>query len=386
MAKIEHISVKPTLLQWALNRAGLEPDDLKSHFPKLLEWVSGNANPTLKQLEKFSHAVHVPIGYLFMSKPPHESLPIPDFRTMEGRGVSQPSPNLLDTIYMCQQRQNWFREYAKVNYSRPLGFVGSVTPNDNVSNVANSMRKALSLTLSDRQKSPTWEDALRNLIASMENSGVLVMVSSVVGSNNKRKLDVEEFRGFVISDNISPLIFINGSDSKAAQMFTLAHELAHLWLGESGVSNAGIKQFPEKKVEQWCNAVAAEFLVPLNELKKEYLQASHLTDEMQRLAKLFKVSTLVILRRLYDAALISQKIFYEFYKQEINRFKKQNLQSSGGGDYYRTAGARAGKLFTRALIGSTLEGKTLFRDAFQLLGVKKNSTFYGLAREFQVIK
>lgn len=386
MAKIDQISINPALIQWARKRAGLEAADLKSYFPKLSEWESGSANPTLKQLEKFSRTVHVPIGYLFLSAPPSESLPIPDFRTMEGRGVDQPSPNLIDTIYLCQQRQNWYREYVKTNYTRTLDFVGAATLKSNISDTADSMRNILSVSMSERKSASTWEEALRQLIIGVEKAGVLVMINSVVGSNNRRKLNVDEFRGFVIADNLSPLIFINGADSKAAQMFTLAHELAHLWLGESGVSNMDIKQFPEQKVERWCNAVAAEFLVPLKEINQAYQLTSNPMDEIQRLAKLFKVSTLVIIRRLYDAELINQAKFYDYYKQELNRIKKLARRTDSAGDYYRALGVRAGKLFSRALIQSVLEGQTLFRDAFHLLGVKKNSTFYAYARKLQVIK
>lgn len=386
MAKVDRVSVNPALIQWARKRAGLEVADLEDHFPKLSAWELGSENPTLKQLENFSRAVHVSIGYLFLSNPPREILPIPDFRTLEGRGVTQPSPNLLDTIYLCQQRQGWYHEYVKTNYSQKLEFIGSATLNSDVIKVADSMRNILSLSMSQRKSATTWEDALRQLIAGIENAGILVMINSVVGSNNRRKLNIDEFRGFVIADNLSPLIFINGADSKSAQMFTLAHELAHLWLGESGVSNMEIKQFPEKKVERWCNAVAAEFLVPLEEVKKAYQNTSHPMDEIQRLAKLFKVSGLVIIRRLYDAELINQTSFYDYYKQEIGRIKKLERKTAKAGDYYRVLGVRTGKLFARALIGSVLEGQTLFRDAYHLLGVKKNSTFYQLARKLQVIE
>lgn len=386
MAKNESISVKPELIQWARKRAGLEVADLKDHFPKLPEWELGGASPTLKQLEKFSRTVHVPIGYLFLSIPPRESLPIPDFRTLEGRGVSQPTPNLLDTIYLCQERQNWYREYAKTNYAEALDFIGSATLKSNIFDVADSMRNILCLSMAERKNATTWEDALRQLIKGIEKAGVLVMINSVVGSNNRRKLDVDEFRGFVIADNLSPLIFINSADSKSAQMFTLAHELAHLWLGQSGVSNMDIKQFPEKQVERWCNAVAAEFLVPLKEINQEYQAHFDSIDEIQRLAKLFKVSTLVIIRRLYDASLISQSKFYDYYKQEMDRIKKLKRRTSSSGDYYRALGVRTGKLFASALIGSVLEGQTLFRDAFHLLGIKKNSTFYEFARKLQVTK
>jgi hypothetical protein len=171
------------------------------------------------------------VGYLFLPAPPDEPLPIPDFRTLAGREVTRPSPNLLDTIYLCQQRQDWFRDYARMHSLPALEIIGSATLQDAPARVAETMRQNLALSIAERQQLTTWSDALRLLIAKAEDAGVLVMASGVVGSNSHRKLEVEEFRGFALADELAPLVFINGADSKSAQMFTLAHELAHLWLG-----------------------------------------------------------------------------------------------------------------------------------------------------------
>lgn len=379
------IPVNPELLTWARERAGLDTLALSGRFPKLAEWEAGGLQPTLRQLEDFARTVHVSVGYLFLPLPPNEPLPIPDFRTLAGRNVTRPSPNLLDTIYLCQQRQDWFRDYARVHALPPLNFAGSATLRDAPERVAEAVRQTLTLSIAERQQLPTWTDALRQLIGKAEDAGVLVMASGVVGSNSHRKLDVEEFRGFALADNLAPVVFINGADSKAAQMFTLAHELAHLWLGESGISDPEAGRLAEPGIERWCNAVAAEFLMPLTMLRQVYQGDVAITIEIQRLARSFKVSTLVALRRIFDAGFIDAATLWQNYREELARLRTLDRSGSGGGDFYRTLGARTGKRFARAVLSSTLEGQTLFQDAFRMLGVRKTSTFYEAARELGVM-
>jgi Zn-dependent peptidase ImmA (M78 family) len=247
------------------------------------------------------------------------------------------------------------------------------------------MRQTLALSMAERQQLPTWTDALRRLIGKAEDAGVLVMASGVVGSNSHRKLAVDEFRGFALADELAPLVFINGADSKAAQMFTLAHELAHLWLGESGISDPEAGRLAEPGIERWCNAVAAEFLMPLAMLRQEYQGGASITDEIQHLARSFKVSTLVALRRLFDAGFIDEATLWQNYREELARIRTLDRGGRGGGDFYRTLGARTGKRFARAVLSSTLEGQTLFQDAFRMLGVRKTATFYEAARELGVM-
>lgn len=379
------IPINPELLTWARERAGLDTLALSGRFPKLSEWEAGELQPTLRQLEDFARAVHVAVGLLFLPAPPDEPLPIPDFRTVGDRELKRPSPNLLDTIYLCQQRQDWFRDYARAHSLPALDFIGTAKVQNSPLEVAEAMRQTLELNIAQRQRLPTWTDALRQLISKMEDAGVLVMASGVVGSNSHRKLDVEEFRGFALADDLAPLVFINGADSKAAQMFTLAHELAHLWLGESGISDPEAGRVAEPGIERWCNAVAAEFLMPLAMLQQDYQAGTPIADEIQRLARSFKVSTLVALRRLYDAGFIDEPTLWQSYREELARIRALDRGGSGGGDFYRTLGARTGKRFARAVLSSTLEGQTLFQDAFRMLGMRKTSTFYEAARELGVM-
>lgn len=378
------IAASIPVMRWAAQRARLHDDELTKRFRKWPLWLSGEAQPTFTQLEDFAQLTHTAIGYFFLAEPPALELPVPDFRTLRDEALAQPSSDLLDMLYLCQQRQDWYRDHARTHGFPVLQFVGSASVEHSPEVVAKGLREVLGLSVGERRQLATWTDALRQLIARAEDVGVLVMVSSVVGSNSHRKLDVGEFRGFALADSMAPLIFLNGADSKAAQMFTLAHELAHLWLGASGVSDAQAGNVPEQRVERWCNQVAAELLMPLKELHATHQSHAPISDEIQRLAREFKVSTLVALRRLFDAGYITQSALWEQYREEQERLRSLKERNSTGGDFYRSLGARNSKRFSRAILASTLEGLTSFPEAFRMLGMRKSTTLYEAARELGV--
>ena len=379
---MNRVPVQPELLRWARERAGSSVAALAGRFPKLKEWERGEVHPTLKQLEAFAKATHTPVGFLFLAEPPVERVPIPDFRTVANVHVGHPSPDLLDTVYLCQQRQDWFRDFARSMHEPALEFVGSARLGDDIVEAAATMRHILGLDLEERRRLATWTDALRRFIEQADALGVLVMVSGVVGSNNSRGLDPQEFRGFALADPLAPLVFINGADTKAAQMFTLAHELAHLWLGQSAVSDAEARAAPAQEVERWCNLVAAELLVPLSALRDELDGRADLQEELQRLPRRFKVSTLVILRRIYDAGRLTRDELWAAYDKELARLR--TLPKGSGGDFYLTLGARVSRRFARALVVSTLEGRTAFTETFRMLGLKKMATFNELGHSLGV--
>jgi Zn-dependent peptidase ImmA (M78 family) len=379
---MNRVAIKPELLQWACERAGFAVADLEPKFPRLVAWERGEERPTLKQAEAFAKATHTPIGYLFLPEPPVEKVPIPDFRTMDNEHIGHPSPDLLETIYVCQQRQEWYRDYARSIGETPLPFVGSVSVRDDIVATAARIRAALGFDVNERRRIPTWTDALRHFIGQADDLGILVMCNGVVHNNNYRHLDPREFRGFAMADNLAPLVFINGADTKAAQMFTLAHELAHIWIGESAVSDSQPALVPEQSVERWCNRVAAELLVPLATLREAYNGTAELKDEAGRLARFFKVSTLVILCRIHDAGGLDRKEFITAYDEELKRLRA--IPKGSGGNFYLTQAARVSKRFAAALVTSTLEGQTLYRDAFRMLGFSKLTTFQELGRSLGV--
>jgi Zn-dependent peptidase ImmA (M78 family)/transcriptional regulator with XRE-family HTH domain len=377
------VEVKPKLLRWARERAGLQLGELAQRIPQLPAWERGEALPTLKQIERFAKATYTPIGFLFLQEPPIERVPIPDLRTAGNERIQRPSPDLLDTVYICEQRQEWYRDFARSVREDPLPFVGSARLTSEIEETAARMRQALGFDLNERRQTPTWTDALRRFIEQADALGVLIMCSGVVLNNNRRRLDPDEFRGFAMADDLAPLIFINGADTKAAQMFTLAHELAHVWLGQSAVSDAQAAWLPEHEVERWCNQVAAELLVPLTAVRVEYRPKTKLRVEVDRLARRFKVSTLVILRRIHDVGGLTRQQLWTAYEAELERLRA--IPKGSGGDFYLTQAARVSKRFARALVVSTLEGQTLHRDAFRLLGFSKLATFQELGRSLGVV-
>jgi Zn-dependent peptidase ImmA (M78 family) len=246
-----------------------------------------------------------------------------------------------------------------------------------VTAAANAIRTALGFDADERGSSRA--EALRILIERAEALGFLVMVNGVVGSNTHRKLDPGEFRGFALADPMAPLVFVNGADTKAAQIFTLVHELAHLWLGGTALDDVDLATQGWQDTERWCNQVAAELLVPLAILVSALIPGEALVDSMERLSRKFKASTLVILRRLYDAGALTWDDYHSAYGAELLRIAGllQEGRVSSGGNFYNTQPTRFGRRFTRAVITSTLEGHTLYRDALQLLSFKKVSQIRG---------
>ncbi|GIV56944.1 MAG: DNA-binding protein [Candidatus Kapaibacterium sp.] len=362
------IRVEPNLqvLAWAVKRAGAH---LQRKFPRLDRWLSGAEKPTLRQLEAFARAASVPFGYLFLSEPPEERLPMPHFRTVEGMPAESPSPDLLETVYIMQRRQAWMREYLIEQGHEALPFVGSVNVDSDPQEVSLQMRKVLGLNVEWAANLRRWTDALRFLQERAEAAGILVVTSSVVGNNTRRKLSVEEFRGFVLVDEYAPLVFINGADGKAAQMFTLAHELAHVWLGESAAFDLRNLQPATDKLEEACNRIAAEFLVPEDSLRTFWTEARRQSDSFQAIARRFKVSEIVAARRALDLQLITREDFFAFYEAYQRGEGKAPASGEEGGNFYATQTMRLGRRFAKTVIQAVREGALLYHEAYRLTGL-----------------
>jgi len=368
---MNRVAVNPELMQWARERAQLAIEDLAGKFPKLEGWERGEVLPTFKQLEDFAKATHVPFGYLFLSEPPDIPMPISDFRTLSNRYVGSVSPDLLDTIYAMQRRQAWLREARLECEANRLAFVGGARLTDDPAAVGREMRRVVGFGDGWAAKVRTWQEAVSALRSAIEALGVMAVINGVVGNNTRRKLNVEEFRGFALSDDLAPLIFVNGADAKSAQMFTLAHELAHVWLGAEGSGLSGFPGiFPDGgAVETFCDRAAAEFLVPEAELRTCWPEVKRDAAPFEVLARRFKVSPIVIGRRAMDLQLVERQRFFDFYEAYIRQERKHKQGSEGGGDFYNNQNARVGKLFAIQVVRAAKEGRIGFKQAYDLTGL-----------------
>ncbi len=379
---MSRVAVKPELIRWARARSGITTDYLLKHFPKFEQWERQEAQPTLRQLENLAKKTLTPLGYFFLPEPPEDKLPIPDFRTVRDNSLKRPSPNLLETVQTMQRRQAWMREYLIEQGERPLSFVSSTKMAEHPNAVAAKIREVLDLPVDWAQHIATWAEALRMLRFVMEKAGILPVFNGVVGNNVYRKLDVNEFRGFILCDEYAPLIFINSADVKAAQMFTVVHELAHLWLGRDGVFNLRDMQPADNDVEIFCNLVAAEFLVPEKELAAYWTKAKQEAEPFQYLARHFKVSPLVAARRALDLGFVSKSDFFAFYNDYMEDSRRKAAAHTGGGDFYANLDMRLGRRFAETVVRAAAEGRVLYRDAYLLTGLN-SETFDRYSKAFR---
>lgn len=367
--------VTPELLRWARERRRIGIEVLAKKIgvsPAAIDaWEKGEARPTLRQAQALSDKLSVPFGYLYLSTPPKEELPIADFRTVAGTPPLKPSPEFLDVLQDVLRKQQWYREYLRSQNASPVEFVGRYKIQDDPVKIAADIRESLGINDDLRRACKTWEQFLTRFVRKAESERILVLRSSIVGSNTHRHLAVEEFRGFAISDRFAPLVFINSADARAAQIFTLAHELAHLWLGQTGISNPDYTQRSAKQhhvVDRLCDKVAAEVLVPAEDFISRWTRSLTLEENIEKLASRYRVSAFVILRRAYELSDIPTEEFRAMYNSLLKRAKRKGIE--GGGDFYLTLLSRNSMQLTASLLAAAAEGRIPPREAAGLLNIR----------------
>jgi Zn-dependent peptidase ImmA (M78 family)/transcriptional regulator with XRE-family HTH domain len=363
------------MIGWARVQNGVKYDQIEKSLAltkdQIVDWENGRTLPTFNQAIDLADALRIPFGYLFLTNPPNVKIPLPDLRTRKSSGRRTPSGNFVELLDQALTKQEWYREYLLEQGRAPLPFVSKFTLRDSITSVAADIRTTLGIDAMLRRNAGTLDKYLSMLSMNAEAAGVVVLRSSVVGSNNNRRLDADEFQGFAIADDIAPFVFVNADDFKAARIFTLIHELAHIWVGKSGVSNTdeeGITTTHEQAVEIFCNRVAVETLVPQAEFLRAWVGGTpdHL---ITKLTNEFRVSTFVIIRRAHELNLITTPAF----RALLDAARKHITKSKGKGgrnDYWQTVITRHSQTFTGAVMSDVRQGRTLWRDAANLLGVQ----------------
>jgi Zn-dependent peptidase ImmA (M78 family)/DNA-binding XRE family transcriptional regulator len=372
--------ITPKVARWARERVGMShaqlADSLGADPHEIEAWEHGETRPPFRTAQDLAKTLRVPFGFLFLSEPPAEKTPIPDLRTVvEGR-TAKLSPDFTELLNDVLVKHEWYREYLEERQGEVLPFVGKFRVADGIERVSADLSGFLSIDQS-RKDSYTWDEFLRQLSRTAESQGIMVMRSGIVRGNTRRKLSVDEFRGFVISDKLAPLVFINGRDSKGAQIFTLVHELVHIWIDRSGISNPDPKEIPDEQknaIERFCNSVTAEVLVPQRDFLKS-LPVAFNDQTIQKLTAHYRVSTIVILRRAYELGAITRNHFFnllekEQQKQKEREEKEEEEPTKGGGNFYLTLPVRNSHRFTETVLSALQAERVSYREAASLLGVR----------------
>ncbi|WLH49782.1 ImmA/IrrE family metallo-endopeptidase [Pseudomonas tolaasii] len=359
--------INPEILRWARSRARISAGTLAKSIgtaeDNVLAWEDGAKRPSFNQAMNYAHHTHIPFGYLYLAKPPVEDLPLPDLRTVNGREPSY-SLALRDTIRWAMERQDWYRSWLTSQGYEKNQVVGILSINDGIPAVVVSMREKLGIP--EMPKRGTFDDYFTKLVQSIENIGILVMRNSIVNNNTSRPLSVDEFRGFAMSDALAPVIFVNTADCPEARLFTLIHELTHIWIGKSGVSDA--EPQTHNREEIFCNAVAAELLAPEREFRIAWKHFEDWKDNLPFITRTFHVSEWVIARRALTLGFISQADYSTFIGSKIAAHKARN--KDGAPPYSRLQTGRISKTLAKAVASEALSGRMLFRDASRLMGIK----------------
>lgn len=366
------LQLEPNVLRWAAGNIGSSVEELARRVAsesKVEKVTAGSMTPL--QAEKFANLARVPFGLLFLKEPPRLEKPtLPDLRQLPK--AAELSGSFYETLDDVLRKQEWFADYLEEVGADVPNFVGKFDPRaSDVKVVAKDIAESIGCDDGLRRKSANKEEYFAALVRGLERIGVLVFKNGVVKNNGRRPLNLDEFRGFAIAHPRVPVIFINGKDATAAWIFTLLHEAAHIWFGESGISNFSASVGEKVKgVEQKCNQVAAEVLTPESEFRAAWKQWGG-DAPFDNIPRMFKVSSLVVARRALDFNFIDQATYFSIWER-TQRFEAK-VEGEGGGDFYKSVAVRNSKSFTRAVVNEAFSGRMLFRDAGSLLNVSPHS-------------
>ena len=376
-----NVNIRPEIINWALSQTQEEKlgEKLMNNIRK---WLNGTKTPTFNQIEDFSRKSNIPLGYFFLQTPPTEEISLLEYRTVDSIQLANPSRNLIDTIHEMENIQDWMKAYRKEMGYDKLAVVGCVSDNHNVNQIADKIRADLDISKSWHETVQNSREAFAYIRKQLEVCGVVVMMSGIVGKNTHRALDVNEFRAFAMMDEWAPLIFLNTADTNGAKLFSLLHEIVHIWLGKSDLFNDRQNRITGvSDTEKLCNAVAGELIVPKEIFLKKWNEYE--TEEYTRisdLARYFRCGEIVIARKAIDCGKINQKAYDQVVQTAIENYKRmKESKNTNGGNYYNTMGSRLDGCFVRALCESINIGRTTYTEAYRLTNTSRK-TFSEIAQ------
>jgi Zn-dependent peptidase ImmA (M78 family) len=355
---------------------------MKQPAERVAAWedIDSEDRPTFKQAQRLADVLHVPFGYLFLASAPQERTPLPDLRTRQRQETLVPSPDFLEVMYDALRKQEWYRDYLLAQDAPAPAFVGSFGLDAPPSPIAEHIRRTLRINDDLRRSAKDGDDYFRLIVKAAERVGVTVLRNGVVGNNTHRPLDADEFQGFAMSDAVAPLVFVNQNDYLSAQLFTLLHELAHIWMGNVGLSDPEYLARPENRdavQQRLADQVAAEALVPSDEflLRWDDYNANSTSEILENLRRHYKVSVFVLLRRAYDLG----KILFPEFRREYDRQRNEIKPKRGGGGGYNSIFSRNSVSVTTAILHSVVSGNLGASEGSVLLNVRA-ATLYRMER------
>ena len=352
---------------------------------KLISWEEGETRPTMNQADKLAKLYRRASALLFLPAPPPllDFQPISDFRTVGAR-KGEYSTALTFMLREISEKQEWMREHLTEAGEKELSFIGRFTVETPADEIARNIVKELEI-----ERTYKADKALKYWTEKAEAKRIFISYSSFI--HTRMLLPADEVRGFVFCDNMAPFIYVNSSDTRSAQLFTLVHEIAHLWLNSSGVSN--IEEFEQgavrrrAKIEILCNSVAAEVLMPAHLViaaaATEATSNEKTTVEMpfiEQLARKFGVSDLAMLIRFHELKWITTELYDKQKKNLRKRFddwkkaeEAKKKKSEGGPDPYRMQIRRNSRAFTHIVYDFYKSGQISSSETSGLLHVKVNN-------------
>ncbi len=376
MSARERIEIKKEIYHWAFNESQKTEEQIANKFPKINEWINGDTAPTFKQLESIANFLKIPFGYLFLETPPETDIMEVEFRSINNK-LPFMSKNLKDVITAMDIKRNWMSDYRKELGWSKIAIIEKFKQEKRnfIEDDALLTKNLLGLKINWFSEVGNCAAAYNLLKEKLEANGIIVMQNGIVGNNTHRKLDITEFRAFMLYDDIAPIIFINSNDSLGGKIFSLIHEYMHVLFEQEDVllEEDIVRQ---KENEGYINRITAEFLMPTEYILANWDQNKDAFGQIYQLSNKFKVSETALAIKLKKLKLINKTILDEIMDEGIKNFESRiDGDGGGGGDFYNTFNTRISPTFTRAVIRSAETGDTSYSNAFRLLGGIRGRTY-----------